>query len=584
MLHRLVFRNPKSGDWTFYRQPVDVIVATRMTDVVPALTEAARRVDADGLHAAGFVAYEAAPAFDASLTTREPGALPLVCFGLFDGGEVRADLPGCAATSVMPSWALDTDRSTYEQRIDDIRAEIAAGNTYQVNYTLRNRSPDAGDPWNLFCRVAGDAGYAAYIEADAFAIASASPELFFDLEGDRIVTRPMKGTARRGMTLAADRAIATALSRSAKNRAENVMITDMLRNDLGRIARPGTVAVESLCDLEKYATVWQLTSTVVARSTAGIADVFRALFPCASVTGAPKSSSMRFIAGFETSPRGVYTGAIGRLRPGRRATFSVGIRTAVVDRRDGSGTYGVGGGIVWDSSSDDEYRECLAKTRVLEAANPMPGEFELLETLLWTPASGFALLDRHLERLSDSADYFDFELDAGEVTAALAAAVDGRSTSARVRLRVRSDGRATVECGPVPRAPDACRLGMAAAPVDVRDPFLYHKTTWRRVYERALAARPDCDDVLLWNADGQLTESCIANLVVQLDGQRCTPPVACGLLAGTRRAAMLAEGSLVERVLTPDDLVRADAVSLINAVRGEFPVTLVDAFRERCSR
>jgi len=584
MLQRLVFRNPHSGDWTVYRQPVDVIVAHGLDDVLPALAETTRRVDADGLHAAGFVSYEVAPAFDASLVTRRPGATPLVCFGLYDSGEVLPHLPGAGLPGSLPAWSLDTDRTDYERVIADIRAEIAAGNTYQVNFTLRNRSADAGDPWSLFCRMAADSGYATYVEADDFVIASASPELFFDLEGDRILTRPMKGTARRGMTLAADRDIAAGLVQSPKNRAENIMITDMLRNDLGRIAEPGTVNVRSLCDLEKYATVWQLTSTVEARTTAGVAEIFSALFPCASVTGAPKSSSMRFIAALEASPRGVYTGAIGRIRPGRRATFSVGIRTAVIDRRDGSGTYGVGGGIVWDSSADDEYRECRAKARVLETTNPLPGDFELLETLLWTPGSGYHLLDRHLERLAASAEYFDFAVDVTEVAAALGAAVAGRSRDTRVRLRVGRGGAASVECGVLGPVPTIYRLGIASSPIDERDPFLYHKTTWRGAYERALATRADCDDVLLWNGSGHLTESCIANLIVQVDGQRVTPPVECGLLAGTARAQLLADGRLVEQELTFDDLARAESVSLVNAVRGEFAVTLVGLERARDSR
>ena len=266
------------------------------------------------------------------------------------------------------------------------------------------------DPFYLFLQLtdAQQSSYGAYLNTGRYAICSASPELFFELDGDRLRSRPMKGTASRGQTLAADRIQAERLHHSVKNRAENVMIVDMVRNDMARVAEIGSVRVLRLFEIERYPTVLQMTSTVECRTRASLPEIFTALFPCASVTGAPKIRTMQIIRDLEPGPRGVYTGAIGFVAPGRRARFNVAIRTVVVDTVAGEAEYGTGSGIVWESDSAEEYQECRLKARILTV---MPRAFDLLESLLWTPESGCFLLERHLDRLRDSAEYFDFPFD-----------------------------------------------------------------------------------------------------------------------------------------------------------------------------
>ncbi len=576
MLKRIILRDSESTGWRCFDEPVRMLVAHAVEEVRSVLAEAQRAVDMDGLIAAGFVSYEAAPAFDRSLRTRENGRLPLAAFGLFSGFQPLQRLPAAPADAPAHDWRLTTSRDAYGQSIRAVREQIALGNCYQVNFTIRKRSTGIGDPWPLFLQIAHSARFGAFLEFDDFAIASASPELFFALDGSHIRCRPMKGTARRGMTTASDDAIAMALQVSEKNRAENVMIADMIRNDLGRIAIPGTVRALALCELEKYPTVWQLTSTIEARTHAAVDAIFTALFPCASVTGAPKTAAMGLIARMEDTPREVYSGAIGWIAPGRKAQFSVAIRTAVIDRLDGAATYGVGGGIVWDSDPDDEYQECEAKARVLELPDDPGGTFELLETFRWTPGEGYFLRDFHLDRMLDSARYFDFKLDRSYVDSVLDAAAIGFEAPMRVRLKVDRGGECRMDAGPLTEtgARD-WRLRLARYPVDDRNPFLYHKTTQRRVYAAAAMDVGPCDDVLLWNSAGCITETTRANIVVRLQGRDFTPAVSNGLLAGTFRRWLLENTDLEERDIAVSDLARAESIVVVNSVRGQVPASVL---------
>jgi para-aminobenzoate synthetase/4-amino-4-deoxychorismate lyase len=386
----------------------------------------------------------------------------------------------------------------------------------------------------------------------------------------------MKGTAARGMTLDDDLLVKQTLYDSIKNRAENVMVTDMLRNDMGRIAEPGSVAVSSLYDVVKYPTLWQMTSTVVAKTHASVSEIFAALFPCASITGAPKASSMAIIAELETSPRDIYTGAIGYFGPDRQAQFSVAIRTALVDKSSDDATYGVGGGIVWDSNSDDEYRECLSKAKVL-ATTAADTDFEILETLLWDSDESWFLLDLHMQRLCDSAAYFDFEIDRSAIESELAI-MPSRfpSEKHRVRLLLNRRGEISLTDTPLPTGVDSLvkNVRLAASPVDASNVFLYHKTTQRTVYEQALQSVGECDDVILWNRDGFITESSTANVVVEVDGEQVTPPVSCGLLGGTFRQWLIQRGEISERVVHVDELLKAERFTLINSIRGRMNARL----------
>ena len=572
----VVLRDEAAGRWLRFQNPVEIVAAARAEDVRPRLRAVEEAVAARGLHAAGWVAYEAAPAFDAALAVRPPGPLPLLWFGLYDAPE-PVDLPPPAA-AVPGDWQPDVAPAAYARAFAEIKRRIRAGDTYQVNYSHRlRREAFALDPWQAFLALvhAQRAPFGAYVAAGPWRLCSASPELFFRLDGARLESRPMKGTAARGRSAAEDRAQLAALRASEKDRAENLMIVDMARNDLGRVARPGTVQALRLCEPEKYPTVWQLVSAVAAETDASVADVFAALFPAASITGAPKKRTMDVIADLETSPRQIYTGAIGFLAPGRRAQFNVAIRTLLLDVRTGRAEYGVGGGIVWDSDPDAEQAECRAKARILSAPPRPP--FELLETLLWTPADGIRLLELHLARLQESADYFDFPCD----VARLRAEIETRARAfpaapQRLRLRLAADGAPVLEAAPLAPlgAGPFYRVALARRPVDRNDVFLYHKTTHRQIYEEAKADFPGHDDVILWNDAGEATESTRANLAVEIDGALCTPPVECGLLPGVARAELLARGVLRERVIPRELLLRAPRLFLLNSVRGLFPAAL----------
>lgn len=573
---RCLLRN-NDTEWFLFREPRTVLTARSIADVVPMLARAEEFVTKQNGYAAGYIAYEAAPAFDGALQTRAPGRLPLLMLGLFDGPQRLSDLPLAALAEPRPAdWSMTTSRAQYVANVAAIREEIALGNTYQVNYTTRLTADRAPQPAALFAAVAVDAPYAALLEFPEFSIVSASPELFFRQDGARLQCEPMKGTAERGLTAESDRAQAAELQASVKNRAENIMITDMVRNDLGRVARPGSVTATSLYDLHKFPTIWQMTSGVTALSDSSIGDIFAALFPSASITGAPKASSMCLIRELEDAPRDVYTGAIGWIGPRRTAQFSVAIRTALIDNTAMTATYGIGSGIVWDSEPDDEYRECLAKARVL-ATTSADREFQLLETMRWNSDSGYYLLDYHLDRLAASATYFDFNCDRQRIVAQLdEAAATAAATALRVRLTVSRSGMATVTTQALAMPARRTVLRIAQQPVDARSPFIYHKTTQRQAYNDALRDAGSADDVLLWNESGEITESSIANVVIRFGSKLVTPPVRCGLLAGTERRRLLAAGTITEQTVTLGQLRSADEINLVNSVRGWYPAELAE--------
>ena len=556
--------------WMAFTDPVRIYAATSLDDVPSTLREIESAVAA-GYYAAGFIAYEASPAFDPALVTRPPAALPLLWFGIYASArEIPPPARGADAAFAVSPWSPDTTEATYRTAIARIKAWIARGDTYQVNYTLRLHAQLTGDPWAFFATIcqAQRSDYCAFLHIGEHIICSASPELFFHRRGKLLTCRPMKGTASRGLTTAEDDAQSAWLHASPKNRAENVMIVDMIRNDLGRLAVPGSVRVPRLFEVERYETLWQLTSTVTAESTASFSEVLAAMFPCASITGAPKVRTCQLIAELETSPRGIYTGAIGYLAPGGDAQFNVAIRTAHLDTATGRLEYGTGGGITWDSTAEEEYAECRTKALVLTATRP---EFQLLETLLWKPDAGYLFLDYHLRRLRDAARYFAFQLDEDAV-AALARLFAAQRR--RVRLLVARTGEISIEALPILPRRHRWRVALAAAPIDTTDCFLYHKTTHRPQYAAARAAAPHADDVILWNARGEVTESTLANVVVRHHGHLLTPPVSCGLLAGTCRAYLLEHNRIEEAVIPLASLAEAEAIYLINSVRGWVPTVL----------
>lgn len=565
---QIVLRDSVRAEWLYFENPLEIICISTLDEVIPALMRIEQLVDANGWYAAGFISYEASPAFDPAFTTHAPDDFPLLWFGLYAAPRSSKVLLPTADDFSLETWTPSVTRSAYDAAIDQIKEHIAGGETYQVNYTFRLRSQLKGSAWSLFTAMlqTQPVEYPAFVDTGRHVICCASPELFFALDGEAVTCRPMKGTARRGRTLVEDQAQAVALQALPKERAENVMIVDMLRNDLGRIARTGSVQVPALFQAERYRTLWQMTSTVTAQVTAPFTALMAALFPCASITGAPKVRTMDIIAALENAPRGIYTGTIGFLAPGRRAQFNVAIRSAVMDCETGVLEYGVGSGVVWDSTAGNEYAESLLKAQTLTAPQP---KFALLETLRWTQPEGWFLRERHLSRLRDSAVYFGFRFDEAMLEARLAALAKTFSQAQRVRLLLQPDGAFKDEVFALPpETAKPIRARLAIDPVNDSDVFLFHKTTHRAIYESARAAQPECDDVLLYNQRGELTEFTIGNLVVELNGALFTPPITCGLLCGTLRAELLAQRVIQERIIPREDLARCTKLFLINSVRG----------------
>ena len=591
-------------------------MATRLEDVLAVVAEADQAA-ARGQWAAVMIAYDAAPAFEPAMARAiradaADAGVPLAFVAVYDDRAVVRRPPALlphpethAAARIPPTaiapapWTPTVSRAEFGAAIARIAAFIGAGDTYQVNFTFALAREGAGpvepgdlDAWLDALCTAHAAGYGARLDLGDMVVLSASPELFVERRGDRIVARPMKGTAPRGRWVEEDLARRDALVASEKARAENVMIVDLLRNDLGRIAVTGSVQVPALFTAEPYPTVWQLTSTIEAQlqpketgATVGVVDLMRALFPCGSVTGAPKIRTMEIIAALEAEPRGVYTGAIGLVRPGGDAVFSVAIRTLVVARDTGDAVLGIGAGIVADSTPDQEYDECLLKGAFVDA-QPLAGapavvrvptaaqrDFELIETVRVESGAWQHLID-HLDRMAASAAYFGFRWDRPAVERAVREAPTPFGPS-RGRIRLLPDGHAAVEVLPFAPFGPTRRVALARTPVEADDPFLCHKTTRRDVYTRAQAGRPDVDDVILWNTRGEITESTIANVIVEIDGSRWTPPRTCGLLPGIVRGRLIDDGEVRERVISVAELKAASRIWLVSALRGELAATLL---------
>ncbi len=556
--------------WLSFEDPVGTILADELADV-PAAMEQAEAAARDGHWVVGMVSYDAGPAFDPAIRSARVRRVPLVSLGVFARAD-PARRPAVSGGYRVGPWTPNRSRSAYLTSVRTIRQLIAAGETYQVNYTVRLRSPFGGDPLGLFADLvrAQRADHAAYLDLGDRAVCSASPELFVHGSGGRLTSRPMKGTAGRHPDPGWDALAAAHLARSEKDLAENTMIVDMVRNDLGRIAVPGSVQVPALHTVETYPTLHTMTSTVTARSAVGAAAVFAAMFPAASITGAPKVRTSEVIEALEGDGRGVYTGAVGALAPDGTMEFNIAIRTVWVDLARETAEYGVGGGIVWDSDPAEELREVEHKSRVLGRAR---SDFRLLETMAWSPDGGVALRERHLDRLAASAGHFGFDLDLG-VVERLLDGVEGDGLR-RLRLLCSPDGSADLEVLEMPARPDEpWRLPLDSQPVPSEHEFLFHKTTLRDVYEGARSRFPEAPDVILWNELGELTETTTGNLVLELDGRLVTPPVTCGLLAGTLRAQLLADGTVCEQRLHRSDLERSTAVWMVNSVRGWVPATV----------
>lgn len=582
--------NALSGGALLFSQPKAVLIARTVEQVRGAL-EAADAARAAGKYVAGVIAYEAAAAFEPRMAAAigPLPAEPLIWLGVFDRPQrlgrdgimalLDDAMGGTARTSALAMGTWPLDQASYAAKIAEIKSYLNSGDIYQLNYTFPVPVRLTGDPLALYCRLRASqpVGHGAYIDTGAHKILSSSPELFVYGEDGRLTARPMKGTAPRGADLANDEATAARLAADPKSRAENLMIADLLRNDLSRVAATGSVRTPRLFEIERYRGVLQMTSTVTADLPGNwtLAELLGALFPCGSVTGAPKIRAMELIGASEHAPRGVYTGAIGWAGP-RVLRLSVAIRTVVLNS-EGEGRFGVGSGIVADSDAKAEYEECRLKAAFLAGEVP---DFALLETLLFTPAAGLRHFDRHLARMSRAARYFGFVFDERALRDAADSVTFERSTPARIRLMLAASGAVSAMASPhgAESRPAPVKLAFAPTALDSRDPFVRHKTTHRHHYEAPLAeAKAACgtDEVIFLNESGEVTEGARHSLFVARGDELLTPSAACGLLPGILREILLEEGRARECRLTPDDIKAADALHVGNAVRGLRPARLL---------
>ncbi len=602
---------PGAGDSRLFLSPVARLSCDGRDDAAGFLRQAEEFL-ARGYYLAGWIAYEFGYLLEPSLRRllhRAPSSsTPLARLGVYtrsldphsflsarpgeDEGEA-SEIP--AENGFLAHVRTNVERDDYLRAIRRIREYIVCGDTYQVNFTIKLK-------FKLLCSLTAlyralrfnqSVSYGAWIREGGRDIMSFSPELFFEYDSGGIRVRPMKGTLRRGRTTAEDEELRQLLGSDVKNRAENVMIVDLLRNDLGRLLHDtggGRVQVDSLFDVETYETLLQMTSTISAYPKTGrrlgFREVMRALFPCGSVTGAPKIRTMEIIGELEREPRGVYTGAIGFVHA-ERAMFNVPIRTLVLE--NGHGEMGIGSGIVFDSDPEAEWRECLLKGDFLTRPRP---DFQLIETLLWQPQSGYLLLDLHLRRLQDSAGYFLFSCDPERLRRCLAAAADecaAQKGARRVRLLLYADGEisiTTAACDSLPltdpAAPVVCeplpRAVFSEKKVDSSSPYLFHKTTRREIYdrERQRIVELGFHEAFFVNERDEVTEGTISNIVIRKNNTWLTPPRSCGLLDGVLRRYLLERSAvpLREKILTRAEVASADEIYAVNSVRGMLRVEL----------
>jgi para-aminobenzoate synthetase/4-amino-4-deoxychorismate lyase len=551
-----------------YTNPVEVLTA-HDGDALSALLASLRQARQDGLHAAGFFGYEAGAHLLPGLTPAPSGLL--AWFGLFkDFSIISAD----TVASVLPDpagiWLSELrpaiSRADYSRAFTTVQEYIRAGDIYQANLTFPLTADYAGDPLALYAalRVRARAGYGGVIWTGQTHYLSFSPELFFALKDQRITTKPMKGTAQRRIDPAADAQAAEHLRTDPKQRAENLMIVDLLRNDLSRVCAAGSVKVPELFHIESYPTVHQMTSTVTGllHDGADAVDVIQALFPCGSITGAPKIRAMQVVEEVEAAPRGIYCGSIGRIDDNGDAAFNVAIRTFTVCAGTQSLSLGLGSGVVADSMEADEWAECLAKGDFAKIENH---DFDLIETMRFEPAAGILRLEHHLDRMASSAVAFGFECDRHQLRDRLHESIFNLDRLSKIRLMVSRHGAQAVEIRPLEDVTE-WRVGVVPLPVDAGDFRLRHKMSDRTFYDDARRGRLDCDEVVFVGTDGLLTEGSITALFVERDGKLLTPRLETGLLPSILRRELIESGKALEADLRIDDL--SDGFWVGNSLRG----------------
>lgn len=584
------------GSALLFENPLDMITTSESGEVETCLEKIEKHTK-KGAYLAGFFSYECGASFESKLQPLLPekNDTPLLWFGVFDPPRQLSSFEGdewlkknssqtgqeeYEIGEITPSLS----QQEYEQKFQAVMEYISAGDIYQANLTFKGHFSFSGSPFSFYrtLRRGQQTAFGGMIETGKHTYLSLSPELFFSHQDGVFSCRPMKGTAKRGITNSEDLAIMDWLRSDQKSQAENLMIVDLMRNDMSRISEPGSVEVSKLYDVETYPTLHQMTSSISSRlrSDVSVSDIIKNIFPCGSVTGAPKLRAMEIIHELEEGPRGIYTGAIGYIAPNKQARFNVAIRTVNLTKT--SGEIGIGSGLVADSDGKEEYSECLLKMRFMQ--DPPP-RFELLETLKWDNMEGYALLDFHLERLEKSARYFGIPFKKSEIEKDLSQLTgEFKDTPRRVRLLLNRHGEITLSHTPLPTIDEQepWTFVISNKPTNSKEPFFYHKTTHRRFYdtERELQkSRTSCDEVIFLNERGEITEGSFTNIFVRQAGRLLTPARSCGLLDGTLRRALLerTEDPAIEAILTIEDLLSAQAIYLGNSVRGLIPAKLLPA-------
>ena len=558
------------GERYTFTQPIKEL-KTRDLAEVTALLAQVESYQEQGYYVVGYVSYEAAPAFEEKLAVHKAPLLAefLLYFTVHDSVET-SPIPLTYDEIDLPSnWQEVTSEKDYEKAIAQIHHHLRQGDTYQVNYTVQLKQELSGNPFAIYNRmvVEQEAGYNAYVEHDEMAVISMSPELFFEQNDRELTTRPMKGTTQRGITDQEDLEQASWLEQDPKNRSENMMIVDLLRNDMNRISEVGSEHVERLCQVEQYSTVWQMTSTIKSqlREEIDLVEIFRSLFPCGSITGAPKIATMEIIKGLESQPRGVYCGTIGLLLPNGRRIFNVAIRT--IQLYQGKAIYGVGGGITWDSTWESEYREVHQKAAVLYRKQ---ARFKLITTGKISQKS-LLFKDQHLERLRKASRYFAFPYDAEDLRRKIEEECQACDDNQDYRLRISLSKSGEIEVDRrvlTPLSPSFCQAKLCLQEANLQQAFTYFKTT-----HRPHLIMGD-QEIIYHTADGKLLETTIGNLVLKMDGKLYTPPSQLGLLQGIYRQHLLGTGQVEEKALTIEDLKGAEAIYGCNAVRGLYELSV----------
>jgi para-aminobenzoate synthetase/4-amino-4-deoxychorismate lyase len=574
----VVCRLPGSGNWGLFSNPVNIISCCNLENVTDSLRELETAL-ASGLYAAGFISYEAGSAFDGAFPKRTVPDFPLLWFGVFKEAPVIFETHGKDLFAVPPELKAEVSADEYHDAVEDILTALRAGDIYQVNYTFRLRGGKTTGSFGLFEALMRKhpVPYAAYIDTGKQQIISMSPEIFLERNGNDIFSRPMKGTVKRHDDISIDLSHAEFLKNDTKNTAENLMIVDMARNDLGKVCCPGSIKVDPLFHVETYETLYQMTSTVHGKLKTDVTftDILGACFPAASITGAPKVAAMKKIYELETSPRKIYTGSIGCIYPDGDFCLNVAIRTLLCS---GEATeLGIGGGIVYDSGKDSELEEAMLKSRFIHAAEP---DFELLETMLLDKNKNITDLERHLARMENSARFFNFNFDLGKAFELIKSKTRLMPGNSRLRLLLDFRGNFRLRAYPLKNIGwglEKAKIKLAEECVCSSNKFLRHKTTRRDFYNRQFkkATEAGLDEVIFVNERQEICEGAITNIFIQDDnGEWITPQLDCGLLPGVWRAENIDKLNAAEKVLYVEDLKKAKKILIGNSVRGGIEASL----------